>query len=129
MLSLDNAVYDYPRLGKSEGGSTVWVVSDLKGKEKRIASELHFTLLPGSVVLGQRVEEKLTFHYESEGTIRAAGRCFRIYGADYLRPTISRLMNIARGTKPPIPSEKRKKEARVMKSESDRIDDIFSGMN
>jgi hypothetical protein len=99
MLSLDSALYSVPKKVKREGGSTFWVVDDRLGRERRITSELNFTLLPNEAKrlgLGH-VEEKLTFYYGPQGNIKAAPRTLRKHGAATLGPIISRLMNVAEG--------------------------------
>lgn len=99
MLSLDSALYSVPKKVKRDGGSNFWVIDDHLGREKRITSELNFTLLPDEAKrlgLGH-VEEKLTFYYGPQGNIKAAPRTLRKHGAATLGPIISKLMNVAEG--------------------------------
>jgi hypothetical protein len=97
MLSLDSKLYAPPKRNREEGSSYVWLVEDQAGREKRMTSELNFTLFPAEAQeLGlEQVDEKLTFYYGPQGNIKAAPRTLRVYGAIYLGPIISRLMNFS----------------------------------
>lgn len=96
MVSLDSADYSLPRRVKLKNGVSAWQVNSRRAFEFRILEEFNFTILASDlVVLGLGHEEKLTFVYRPNGNIKAAPRTLRVYGAQYLGPIISKLMNYA----------------------------------
>jgi hypothetical protein len=105
MISLDSARYDLPTWKKMKGNSHVWFVTDRNKREQRMSLELNFTILPEDadrLGLGH-VEERLTFYYGPNHSIKASPRTLRRFGAVSVGPIISKLQRVALDDRAPSP--------------------------